>query len=192
MKNIDYFKLQAKNLYHDFQLDFMQEGDTYIINSRFFNVNAVVNDFDIQPDQFTLMKAQHVIALMVGMSSWKELIEAPKDVLEQKKVILNTSDYKLHRQKVYNIDLSKYEVISKGVLGDYVLKCPLLPELKEIMTLKLNCAFRSCSPVEECYKDTEYAYVNVLPEISQIRVLVPGFLGTKPCYAVSVRNIGKM
>ena len=102
MKNIDYFKLQAKNLYHDFQLDFMQEGDTYVINSRFFNVNAVVNDFDIQPEQFTLMKAQHVIALIVGMSSWKELIEAPKDVLEQKKVVLNTSDYKLHRQKVYN------------------------------------------------------------------------------------------
>lgn len=34
------------------------------------------------------MKAQHIIAKIVGFNSWDELIKTPKDLLEQKKGIL--------------------------------------------------------------------------------------------------------
>ena len=193
MKNISYFKLQAKNLFHDIKLDFMQDDQDYICAPRFFDTNAVVNDFDVDIDNFSLMKAQHIIAQMVGMKSWDELIKTQDTVLSQKKIALDTSVFKIKRQKIYNIDLSSYEKIDQGKFGDYVLKCPRLPELEEIMSLKGNCLFLSCNHVnvEELAADTKHIYVNVLPQDSSIRVLICGEK-TSDWYAVGVKNIGKM
>ena len=194
MKSVSYFKLQSKNLFHDVKLDFMQDDDSYVCAPRFFDVNAVINDFDVDVNDFSLMKAQHIIAKMVGMDSWKDLISASDDVLEQKKTVLDTSPFKLHRMKVYNIDLSGYEKIMQGLGDDYLLKCPTLPELEEIIKLKPNCYFMSLGSIDEIYKmgnDMKYIYVNVVPQTATIRVLTrhPKY---PDWYAVEVKNIGKM
>ena len=190
-KDIDYFKLQAKNLFHDIKLDFMQDEEEYICAPRFFDVNAVMNDFDADCNEFSLMKAQHLIAKIVGCASWDELINTSEAELATKKTILNTSTYKLQRQKVFNIDLSGYEKVDEGRGGDYVLKCPRLPELEEIAKMEPNGYFQSCGDTDAYSKDTEHFYVNVCPKWSQIRVMVPG-KNWPDDYAVAVRNIGKM
>lgn len=192
MENLSYMKLQAKNLFHDIKLDFMQEDENYVFTPRFFDVNAVITDFDVDCNDFSLMKAQHIIAKMAGFNSWDELIKAPDEVLEVRKNILET--YKIVRQKIYRIDLSAYEKITPiGKAGDYLIKCPRLPEFEEIITQKPNCMFMSCPMSDEKMKelsnDTKHIYVNVCPMNSTIRVLVPG-KKYPDWYAVSVKNIG--
>ena len=41
MKNISYFKLQAKNLFRDFKYDFMKNEATYISAPKFFVLSVV-------------------------------------------------------------------------------------------------------------------------------------------------------
>lgn len=190
MDNISYFKLQSKNLFHDFKQDFMQDDAEYVCTPKFFDVNAVVSDFDFDCDNFTLMKAQHIISKMVGFNSWEELIKSSDLVLEQKKIVLENIGYKLQRQKVYNINLSGYEKIDQGKAGDYVIKCPRLSEFEEIISLKPNCYFMSCTNVnlDEISQDNDHIYVNVVPKTSSIRVFIPG-AKFPDWYAVSVKNI---
>lgn len=78
MENISYFKLQAKNLYRDFKLDFMSGDEAYSFSPQFYDINRIISDFDIDVNDFTLMKAQHIIAKLVGFSSWNELLDALK------------------------------------------------------------------------------------------------------------------
>ena len=146
MNNISYFKLQAKNLFHDIKLDFMQEDENYVCSPRFFDANAVVSTFNIDTDNFSLMKAQHIIAKIVGMDSWKELISAPDAILGQKKLTLDASDFKIKHQKVNYINLSQYERIAEGQRGDYLVKCPRLPELEEIIKRKPDSYCLSACP----------------------------------------------
>ena len=180
MNNISYFKLQAKNLFHDIKLDFMQDDENYVCAPRFFDVNAIINKFDVNVDDFSLMKAQHVIAKMVGMDSWKELISANDITLSEKKALLDNSLLKIKRKKVTDIDLSQYEKIAEGPRGDYLLKCPRLPELEEIIKREPDCMFLSCmnglslAEADAIYNDTEHIYVNVIPQWRQIRVSVSG------------------
>ena len=189
MDNISYFKLQAKNLFHDFKLDFMQDDENYIFAPRFFDTNAIITTFDVDINNFTLMKAQHIIALVVGMESWNELINASNLILEQKKIVLDNSHFKIRRQKIYNIDLSQYEKIDEGKAGDYLLKCPRLKELEEIITHKPDCYFLSCSNIDinSLSDDMKHIYVNVLPHNSTLRVMVPSIKWPE-WYAVSVKN----
>ena len=187
--DVGYFKLQAKNLFHDFKLDFMQDDSTYVCAPRFYDVNAVVTDFSISDyADFTLMKAQHILAKIAGFASWDDLLKSPAEKLAAGKDILDTSPYKMKRERVWRIALSGYEKIAEGKGGDYVLKCPRLAELEEIAQLEPNAAFQSCGDIETYTKDTEHFYVNVLPRQSQIRVLVPGKQWPAD-YAVTVRNI---
>lgn len=192
MNNISYLKLQAKNLFHDIKLDFMQDDENYIFNPKFFDVNVIVTDFDVDCNDFSLMKAQHVIAKMTGFASWDELIKASDEVLEQRKAILE--NYKIIRKKLYRIDLSAYERMTPaGKVGDYLVKCPRLPEFEEIIALKPDSMFMSCpisdEELNELSNDTKHIYVDVCPINSTIRVLVPG-KKYPDWYAVSVKNIG--
>lgn len=179
MNTISYFKLQAKNLYHDIKLDFMQDDENYICAPRFFDVNAIIGAFDIDVENFSLMKAQHIIAKMVGMDSWKELISANDALLSEKKAQLDNHRFKMKRRPVTNIDLSQYERIDEGTSGDYLLKCPRLPELEEIIKREPDSMCLSClsdleaDQVEKIFGDTEHIYVNVIPQWRCIRVLVP-------------------
>lgn len=187
MDNISYFKLQAKNLFRDFKSDYMKEDAEYNFSPKFFDINSVIMAFDIDCNDFSLMKAQHIIAKIVGFKSWDELIKVSDILLQEKKENLNSSGFMIKQPKIYHIDLSGYEKVFQRGEGDYIVKCPRLPELEEIICLKPDCYFMS-NYREEYSLDKAHIYVNVLPKTYTIRVLVPG-VKYPDWYAVSVKNI---
>ena len=94
MKTIEYLKLQAKNLHKDFktQKPYFDSslGDNFFEYSpKFFDVDALVTDFDIREDDFTLMNAQHIIAKLVGFEKWTEMIMASPPALELAKLLFD-------------------------------------------------------------------------------------------------------
>jgi len=98
MKTIDYFKLQAKNLLKDFKTQkpyFDPSLDDYLFEyaPKFFDVDALVTDFDIDEDDFTLMNAQHIIAKLVGFEKWTEMLKASPPALELAKLLF----YNMHK-----------------------------------------------------------------------------------------------
>lgn len=81
MKNIDYFKLQAKNLLKDYQTRYLSEdGDIYEYEPKFFDIVGIFLEYGIMDDdknfEFKLGNAQHLIAQMAGFASWKDLTTA--------------------------------------------------------------------------------------------------------------------
>jgi len=91
MKNIDYFKLQAKNLLKDYQTRYLSEdGEIYEYEPKFFDIVGIFLEYGIMDDdknfEFKLGNAQHLIAQLAGFASWKELITAPEaDQLKARK-----------------------------------------------------------------------------------------------------------
>ncbi len=68
------------------------------------------------------------------------------------------------------------EKIVTGERGDYVLKCPITPELTMVQTQEPNALFASVNPTEYA-SDAEHIYVNVVPndcgdDVAGYRVLV--------------------
>lgn len=88
MTPIEYFKLQAKKLHKDYktQTTYIDEvdGNQYFRYSpKFFDIDGMFLDYDYQGESnFTLMKAQHFVAQMVGFYKWGELLKASAE--EQK------------------------------------------------------------------------------------------------------------
>lgn len=87
MKNLDFFKKQAKYLVEDWKtrtanpgLDDEFEGEPYVFKSKHFDMYNVSNFFEIG-DDFSLQKAQHIIAQMAGFKKWDELIASNEDEL---------------------------------------------------------------------------------------------------------------
>jgi hypothetical protein len=85
MTQVDYFKLQAKNLFKDFkkkaQKRFPDDAE-YI----------VTHEFGYDEEGFSLMKAQHIIALMSGFEKWADLAKAPDDQLKVAKLLFDYRD----------------------------------------------------------------------------------------------------
>ncbi|MCR4933378.1 MAG: hypothetical protein K6A29_04205 [Lachnospiraceae bacterium] len=84
MNYIDYFKSQAKKFYKDFQTQYVAEGDiVYSYQPKFWSdINGIIVDYDVDEDNFSLMKAQHLIANLANFGSWNELIHA-NDYLQE-------------------------------------------------------------------------------------------------------------
>lgn len=81
MKNIDYFKLQAKNLLKDYQTRYLSEnGELYEYEPKFFDIIGIFLEYGIMDDdknfEFKLGNAQHLIAQMAGFDNWHNLINA--------------------------------------------------------------------------------------------------------------------
>lgn len=89
MKNIEYFKLQAKNLYRDYKTQYSYvdeiDGNTYFAyKPKYFDIESLFLDWyqdSIIEEKFTLMKAQHLIAKLLGFNKWDELISASEEQL---------------------------------------------------------------------------------------------------------------
>ncbi len=95
MTNIEYFKLQSKNLFRDWKTKVPVKDDDIIIyeyNPKYFDVDEIVCSFNIDEDNFTLMQAQHVIAILAGFENWFELIHASETNLEIGKLLLDNRD----------------------------------------------------------------------------------------------------
>ena len=79
MTHTEFFKLQAKNLFRDYQTKtkiFDQEVGDYIYeySPKYFDINTILSYYDIDEENFSLMKAQHFIAQLVGFRKWADLL----------------------------------------------------------------------------------------------------------------------
>lgn len=84
MNYINYFKSQAKKLYKDFQTQYIAENDSiYSYKPQFWqDIEEIILSFDIDEDNFSLMKAQHIVANLANFKNWHELIHANNYQLE--------------------------------------------------------------------------------------------------------------
>lgn len=92
MTHLEYFKLQAKNLFKDFKAK----------TSKYFDVDEILLAYDWDEQNFSLMKAQHTIARMVGFRKWTDLSKASESELELAKLLLD------NREKVLVEDWEMY------------------------------------------------------------------------------------
>lgn len=59
----------------------------YTYRPKYFDVDSILFDFDLyDEDPISLMKAQHIIAMMLGFKKWSDLINAPDTQLEYAKL----------------------------------------------------------------------------------------------------------
>lgn len=92
MSHIEFFKLQAKNLLKDYQTKTLSSEGLYEYSPKYFNIDELVCAYDIDEDNFSLMKAQHIIAIMVGFKKWTDLSKASDAELELAKLLLDNRD----------------------------------------------------------------------------------------------------
>ncbi len=104
MNYIDYFKSQAKKFYKDFQTQFTPENEmTYDYKPKFWpDIVDIILSFDIDEDDFSLMKAQHIIANLANFESWNELIHASSCLLEIGYYLIE------HREDIFTEDWQWY------------------------------------------------------------------------------------
>ncbi len=79
MTQISYFKRQAKNLHKDYK-------------ARAPYINDLLLDYRFDKNDFCLMKAQHMVALMSGFGKWADLSKASKIELELAKLLFDNQD----------------------------------------------------------------------------------------------------
>jgi hypothetical protein len=97
MEPIAFFKLQSKNLFKDYQtitpyIDDIDGNSYYKYYPKYFDIGSIVLAFDIDEHDFSLMKAQHVIACMVGFDKWTNLLKADSAELELAKLLFDNQD----------------------------------------------------------------------------------------------------
>ncbi len=106
MKTVEYFKLQAKNLHKDFKtqesyFDDEYGRDLFMYTPKFFDVDALALDFDIDEGNFTLMNAQHYIARLAGFRKWTDMLKASPSALELSKLLFDN----MHKVSVIEWDI---------------------------------------------------------------------------------------
>ncbi|OCX51917.1 hypothetical protein BEL04_18110 [Mucilaginibacter sp. PPCGB 2223] len=95
MNTIDFFKLQAKNLFRDFktqttQFDAESGNDFYEYTPKYFDVlGLILDDYITDEDNFTLMNAQHLIARLVGFYKWTDMVKASDAELKLAKLLFD-------------------------------------------------------------------------------------------------------
>ena len=100
MTIIEFFKLQAKNLNKDVKTIYIDEEGYYDFKPKYFeDIYKILCDWNFSPEeigenkqQFSLMKAQHIIAQWVGCKNWSDLIHSSNERLELKKSLFEHRD----------------------------------------------------------------------------------------------------
>lgn len=130
MKEIEYFKLQAKNLFRDYKtktpyIDNVTGYTFYKYSPKYFDIDEIFLTFDWDEEHFTLMNAQHLIANIVGFNKWNDLLKATPAQLKLAKLLFDNQDkiylaewemYIAQIEKDNNISLSdesKLEIFQK-------------------------------------------------------------------------------
>jgi hypothetical protein len=95
MTHLEFFKLQAKNLFRDYQTKKKSSeaaiGD-YEYDPKYFDIEGIILYFDIDEENFTLMKAQHIVANIVGFEKWTDMLKADESELELAKLLFDNQD----------------------------------------------------------------------------------------------------
>lgn len=100
MTHIAYFKRQAKNLFKDYKtrtpyIDNVSGNSCYKYAPQYFDIENILCDYEYNEDDFSLMKAQHLIACMIGFYKWAALLKASEAELELAKLLFDNQD-KVH------------------------------------------------------------------------------------------------
>ncbi|AWI58435.1 hypothetical protein [Sinorhizobium fredii] len=116
MTPIEYLKLQAKNLFRDFKtktpvFDEVLGDYLYEYNPKYFDIDRIVVEHDLDEEDFSLMNAQHIIALMVGFRKWTELVKASDAELELAKLLFD------NQHKIYIDDWHDYIADAEDMNG---------------------------------------------------------------------------
>lgn len=106
MQHIDYFKLQAKNLFKDYKTRFYnEEEEIYNYKPQFFDITQIFLDYGLDDNDpkfsFTLMKAQHIIAKLVDFPKWNDLQKAKPEELELAHLLFDNA-HKISLEEWYN------------------------------------------------------------------------------------------
>lgn len=94
MTSITYFKQQAKKLFKDYNtktpyIDNVDGNSYYKYDPKYFDIDRIFCEYDCDEENFTLMNAQHLIAVMIGFRKWTELLKASEMELELAKLLFN-------------------------------------------------------------------------------------------------------
>lgn len=92
MTAIDFFKLQAKNLFRDYKTQFVDESGSvpiYGYKPKYFDINGIFVGFDWNEENLSLMKIQHLFAVLIGFESWADLVNASEAELELAKLLFD-------------------------------------------------------------------------------------------------------
>jgi hypothetical protein len=121
MKTINYLKLQAKNLHRDFKTQKTYFDSSLGVNlfeyaPKFFDVDALVTDFSIDENHFTLMNAQHIISKLAGFEKWTEMLKSSDCALELG-VLLFDNLHKI-RHEEWKIYIFNVEAENNVILDD--------------------------------------------------------------------------
>jgi len=120
---IEYFKNQAKNLHKDFKtqkpyFDQELECETYNYAPKFFDIEALITDFEINEELFSRMNALHIITRLCGFRKLEELTQASPAGQELAKLLFDN---------MHKISIGEWEIY----LLDWVFrqKCTHVPHL---------------------------------------------------------------
>lgn len=121
MTTIEYFRLQAKNLNKDFKTQKSSFNtklgrNVYDYDPKFFKIDLLINDFNIDEENFKLGNAQHVIAKLCGLEKWSDLSKASSAKIELSRLLYTNMD----RVEVWewNTYVSDIETENKVQLDD--------------------------------------------------------------------------
>ncbi len=114
MTPIEYLKLQAKNLHKDIKtqtssFDPKLGRNRYDYEPRFFKIDLLVDDFNINEENFKLGNAQHVIAKLCGLEKWTDLSKASPAKIELSILLytnMDTLEVRDWDQYVFDIETS--------------------------------------------------------------------------------------
>lgn len=114
MTHLEYFKLQAKNLFKDYKtkipyFDEIISDYLYEYNPQYFDIDDIILSYNVDEDNFSLMKAQHIIALIAGFDKWSDLLKASETELELAKLLFVNKD---------RIDAEEWKIYIFGVESD--------------------------------------------------------------------------
>lgn len=133
MTTIDYFKLQAKNLHRDFKSKkpiSKNEDSVYLFEytPKYFDIELIIHDFDVDEKDFSLMKAQHVISQMAGFLKWTNLLKTPESDLKIAKILYENQDiidlrmWEDYIKNTERMNQSNYDSETKLAICEQVLK----------------------------------------------------------------------
>ena len=97
MTPIEYLKLQAKNLLKDFKtqtssFDPKLGRNVYDYDPKFFKIDLLIDDFNINEEKFKLGNAQHVISKLCGLEKWTDFLKASPSKIELSILLFTNMD----------------------------------------------------------------------------------------------------
>ncbi|WP_343524132.1 hypothetical protein [Pedobacter sp.] len=167
MELIEYFKLQAKNLHKDFKTkklssDEQSGKNRYIYEPRFFNVDTLILDFKIDEEDFTLMKAQHIIAKLSGFEKWSDFPKASPPALILSLMLFD----QMHKISIENWKsyISRIEAKNKTVYDD---------------ESRLDIFRMVFEEDDEYYGGREYRLIDIKDEVDELEFTKPSELAPR-------------